>query len=46
MDLQTIEMPRSEARAAFLDYRRAVRERHNAEDEAIMRGLAILGRRC
>lgn len=42
MDLSTITMPRSEARAKFLEYRRAVKERHDAEDEAIMRGYKAL----
>lgn len=42
MDLATIEMPRAEARKLFLDYRRAVRERQNDEDAAIMRGYRAL----
>lgn len=42
MKLETIEMPRNEAREAFLHYRRAVRERRNTEDEAIMRGYKAL----
>lgn len=42
MELAPIEMPRQEARQAFLEYRRAVRERHNAEDEMIMRGYRAL----
>lgn len=42
MDLATITMPRNEARAKFLEYRRAVRDRHDAEDEAIMRGYKAL----
>lgn len=42
MQLETIEMPRAEARRLFLEYRRAVRARHNAEDEAIMRGYRAL----
>lgn len=37
MKLTTIEMPKQEARQAFLEYRRAVRERHNEEDAQIMR---------
>lgn len=44
MDLSTIEMERPKAREAFLDYRKAVRERHNAEDEQIMRGYRELAR--
>lgn len=42
MNLSTIDMPKDKARQAFLDYRRAVRERHNAEDEQIMRGYRVL----
>jgi DNA (cytosine-5)-methyltransferase 1 len=42
MNLTTISMPKKEARAAFLEYRRAVRQRHNAEDEAIMRGYRAM----
>jgi hypothetical protein len=42
MNLQAIEMPRAEARAAFQDYRRAVRARHDREDEQIMRGYKAL----
>lgn len=38
MNLATLDVPRDEARRAFADYRKAVRERHNAEDEQIMRG--------
>lgn len=51
MDLQTITMPgeteaeqRNSARKAFLEYRHAVRERHNKEDEQIMRGYRELSR--
>lgn len=40
--LSLISMSRSEARKAFLDYKRAVKERHDAEDEAIMRGYRVL----
>jgi hypothetical protein len=42
MELQTIEMPKAEARKAFLEYRHAVRERHDAEDEQIMRAYRAL----
>lgn len=42
MDVPILSMPRGEARRAFLDYRRAVRARHDAEDEAIMRGYRAL----
>lgn len=42
MELATITMDKTEARAAFLDYRRAVRARHNSEDEQIMRGYRAL----
>lgn len=42
MELATIKMDRNVARRAFLDYRRAVRERHNDEDAQIMRGYRAL----
>lgn len=42
MELATITMPKDEARKAFLEYRTAVRERHNDEDQAIMRGYKWL----
>lgn len=42
MDLATIEMERPKAREAFLEYRAAVRRRHDAEDAAIMRGYRAL----
>ncbi|MFN2504682.1 MAG: hypothetical protein ABR540_10750 [Acidimicrobiales bacterium] len=42
MDLDTIEMDREEARKAFSEYRAAVRKRHDAEGEAIMRGYRAL----
>lgn len=42
MEMATIEMPRAEARQAFLEYRRAVRKRHSTEDEMIMRGYRAL----
>lgn len=44
MKLDTITMDRTEARRAFLDYRRAVHERHDAEDAQIMRGYRELAR--
>lgn len=44
MQLSTIDMPKADARRAFLDYRRAVRARHDAEDEQIMRGYRELAR--
>jgi hypothetical protein len=44
MNLSTIEMPRAKAREAFLDYRRAVRERHSAEDAQIMRAYRELAK--
>lgn len=44
MDLSTITMERNEARQKFLEYRHAVRERHDQEDEAIMRGYRALSR--
>jgi hypothetical protein len=42
MDLATIDMPKEEAQKAFEEYRAAVRERHDAEDEQIMRGYKEL----
>lgn len=42
MELATIEMDPTTARKAFLDYRGAIRERHDAEDEAIMRAYRAL----
>lgn len=44
MDLATIEMPIDEAQQAFEEYRAAVRERHNEEDEQIMRGYRVLAK--
>jgi len=44
MNLATIEMDRTQAREAFLEYRTAVKERHSDEDEAIMRGYRELAR--
>jgi hypothetical protein len=44
MDVETISMPAKAAREKFLEYRRAVRERHQAEDAAIMRGYRELAR--
>src|SRR5258708_5046798 len=44
MQLDPITMDRTEARAAFLAYRRAVRDRHDAEDAEIMRGYRALAR--
>lgn len=44
MNLATIEMDRNVARRAFLDYRAAVRERHDEEDRAIMTGYRALSR--
>jgi hypothetical protein len=40
--METIAMDRNKARTAFLDYRRAVRARHDDEDQAIMRGYKAL----
>lgn len=42
MELATIDMPVDEARKAFEEYRAAVRERHDEEDEQIMRGYKVL----
>ena len=44
MDLQLIQSSQEEARKRFLEYRNAVRARHNAEDEAIMRGYRALAK--
>ena len=44
MQLHTIEMDRAEARARYLEYRDAVRERHDAELAEIMRGYRALAR--
>jgi len=42
MEVPTIEMNRFDARRKFLEYRAAVRERHNAEDEAMMKAYRAL----
>lgn len=42
MQLPTIDMPKVEARRRFEEYRREVRRRHDAEDEAIARGYKAL----
>lgn len=44
MDLSTLTMDKDEARRRFLEYRNSVRQRHNAEDEQIMRGYRALSR--
>lgn len=44
MQLDTIEMDRNDARRAFLEYRAAVRDRHDSEDEAIMRAYRAASR--
>jgi hypothetical protein len=44
MELATITMPKTEARKAFLEYRRAVRERHSDEDAEIMRAYREIAR--
>jgi hypothetical protein len=44
MDVETITMDPAEARQAFEEYREAVRERHNEEDEALMRGYRELAK--
>ena len=44
MQLDTIKMDRNEARRAFLEYRAAVRDRHDHEDEAIMRAYRAASR--
>lgn len=38
MELQALAVPPALAREKFQEYRQAVRERHNAEDEMLMRG--------
>lgn len=42
MNLNAITMECSQARQFFLDYRRAVKARHNDEDELLMRGYRQL----
>lgn len=42
MDLTTISMDKSEAREKFLEYKRAVKARHDDEDFAIMQGYRAL----
>lgn len=42
MDLDLIEMPVAEARKRFIEYRDAVRARHNEEDAEIMRGYRAM----
>lgn len=42
MDLQAVTMDRQKAREAFLEYRDAVRIRHDEEDAQIMRGYRAL----
>jgi hypothetical protein len=42
MELPTIEMSPKEARQRFEEYRREVRRKHDAEDEAIARGYKAL----
>lgn len=42
MNLDTLTMPKTEAKQAFIEYRRAVQERHSTEDEQIMRGYKAL----
>lgn len=42
LEAATIRMDRATARQAFLDYRHAVRERHQQEDAQIMRGYQAL----
>lgn len=44
MQLATIDMPVDEAQRLFEEYRGAVRERHDEEDEQIMRGYKTLAR--
>jgi hypothetical protein len=42
MDLATLQLDPNIAREKFLDYRRSVRARHDAEDAQIMRGYQAL----
>ncbi len=42
MNVNLIKMPRTKAREAFLEYRNAVRARHDEEDEALMRGYRAM----
>lgn len=42
LEAATIKMDRDTARKNFLEYRAAVRERHNAEDAQIMRGYQAM----
>lgn len=44
MELATIEMDKAEARERFLEYKRAVDERHTEEDAAVMRGYRELAK--
>lgn len=44
MELATIEMPADEAQRLFEEYRDAVHQRHDEEDEAIMRGYKALAK--
>lgn len=44
MNIETITMPQRAAREAFLTYKRSIRDRHNAEDEAVMRGYRAMAR--
>jgi hypothetical protein len=44
MQLDTITMDRNDARRAFIEYRTAVRARHDHEDEAIMRAYRAASR--
>lgn len=42
MELGVLEVPKPQAERAFLAYKQAVRERHNTEDEQIMRGYEAI----
>src|SRR5688500_517110 len=44
MQIDLISMPRHEARAAFLEYKKSVRDRHTEEDLAVMRGYRAIAR--
>lgn len=44
MDLATLDVPRDEARAKYLEYRHAITERHDAELAAIAAGYRAISR--
>jgi len=44
MNIESITMAKPDARAAFVEYRDALKARHTAEDEALMRGYKALAK--